>query len=61
MLFRSKGDAEATRIYASAYARNPDFYAFTKSLETYERSFDPNTVMILDSNSELLKYFGKAK
>ncbi len=58
---RGKGDAEATRIYASAYARNPEFYAFTKSLETYERSFDPNTVMILDSNSELLKYLGKTK
>ena len=58
---RGKGDAEATRIYASAYTSNPDFYGITKSLETYERAFDPNTVMILDSNSELLKYLGKAK
>ena len=58
---RGKADAEATRIYAGAYGRNPDFYAFTKSLETYERSFDPNTVMILDSNSELLRYLDKSR
>ena len=58
---RGKADAEATRIYAGAYSRNPELYSFVKSLETYERSFDPNTVMILDSNSDLLKYLGKAK
>jgi len=58
---RGKADADATRIYAGAYGRDPDFYAFQKSLETYEKSFDPNTVLILDSNSDLLKYLGKSR
>ena len=58
---RGKADADATRIYAGAYGRDPDFYAFTKSLETYEKSFDPSTVLILDSNSDLLKYLGKSR
>jgi membrane protease subunit HflC len=58
---RGKADADATRIYAGAYGKDPDFYGFVKSLETYEKSFDPNTVMIFDSNSDLLKYLGKSK
>lgn len=58
---RGKGDGEATRIYAAAYGRDPDFYAFVKSLETYEKSLDPNTTLILDGNSELLKYLGKVR
>jgi membrane protease subunit HflC len=58
---RGKGDAEATRVYAGAYGRDPDFYAFVKSLETYEKSLDPSTVLILDSNSDLLKYLGKPR
>jgi modulator of FtsH protease HflC len=58
---RGKGDADATRIYAGAYGKDPDFYGFVKSLETYEKSFDPSTVLILDSSSDLLKYLGKVK
>ena len=58
---RGKGDGEATRIYAGAYGRDPDFYAFVKSLDTYEKAFDPKTMMILDGNSDLLKYLGKSK
>lgn len=58
---RGKADADATRIYAEANGRDPDFYAFVKSLETYEKSFDPNTVMILDSSSDLLKFLGKPR
>jgi membrane protease subunit HflC len=53
---RGKADAEATRIYAGAYGRDPDFYGFSKTLDTYEKSFDPNTLMILDGSGELFKY-----
>jgi len=35
---RGKADAEATDVYAAAYGRDADFYSFTRSLETYERS-----------------------
>jgi len=53
---RGKADAEATGIYAEAYNRDPDFYAFVKSLETYERSIDARTVFVLGNDSDLLKY-----
>ena len=52
----SVADAEATRIYADSYSRDPGFYAFTKSLETYEQTMDPNTYFILGTDSELLQY-----
>lgn len=53
---RGVADAEATEIYADAYNRDPDFYAFTKSMETYELTMDPTTIFILGTDNELLKY-----
>jgi len=53
---RGTADAEATSIYAAAYNRDPDFYAFTKSLETYEETMDASTFFMLGTDSELLKY-----
>jgi len=53
---RGKADAEATAIYAEAYGRDADFYAFVKSLETYERTIDPRTFFVVGTDSELLKY-----
>ena len=55
---RGTADANATRIYADAYARDPNFYAFTKSLETYEETMDASTLIILDTDSELLRFLG---
>ncbi len=53
---RGTADAEATGIYAEAYSRDADFYAFTKSLETYEQTMDPETFFILGTDSELLRF-----
>ena len=53
---RGEADAEATRVYAEAYNSDADFYAFTKSLETYETTMDPSTVFILGTDSELLRF-----
>ena len=53
---RGTADAEATSIYGAAYNRDPDFYAFTKSLETYEATMDASTFFMLGTDSELLKY-----
>jgi modulator of FtsH protease HflC len=58
---RGKADAEATDIYAEAYGRDADFYAFTRSLETYEKAVDSSTVVILDTDSELLRYLERPK
>ena len=53
---RGGADAEAIDIYADAYGRDAAFYAFTKSLETYERTMDPSTFFILGTDSELLRF-----
>lgn len=53
---RGKADAEATAIYAEAYGRDAEFYAFFKSLETYERVIDGKTYFVLGTDSDLLRY-----
>jgi modulator of FtsH protease HflC len=58
---RGKADAAATDVYADAYGRDADFYAFTRSLETYEKVVDPATMMILDTDSEFLRYLQRPR
>lgn len=58
---RGKSDAEATGVYAEAYSRDGEFYAFTRSLETYEKVMDPGTMMILGTDSEFLRYLEKPR
>lgn len=55
---KGEGDAEATRIYASSYQEYPEFYAFYRSLEAYQKSFGlGNDFLLLDTNSDFLRYF----
>lgn len=56
---RGKADAEATRIYAEAYGRDPAFYAFVKSLETFEQAADQRTILVLTTSSDMLKVLKK--
>ena len=58
---RGEADAEATQVYADAYNRDEEFYAFTKALETYEATMDPNTVFILATDSQLLRFLDGAR
>jgi len=54
---RGEGDARATNIYAEAYNRDPEFYAFLRSLEAYRNSFGSGRdVLLLDSDSEFFRY-----
>ena len=53
---RGQADGEATRIYAAAYNRDSSFYAFIKSLETYDLTADPSSILILTTDSELLRF-----
>ena len=57
---RGKAEGEATKIYAEAYNRDPSFYAFTKSLETYEATADSATTFILTTDSDLLRFLKDA-
>ena len=54
---RGEGDAEAARVYAQAYGRDPGFYAFHRSLEAYRRSFaDGEAVIVLERDDPFLQY-----
>lgn len=58
---RGAGDAEAARIYAEAYRQDPDFFAFTRSIQAYRRSLGKeNDLMLLDTNDEFFRYMQKA-
>lgn len=52
---RGQGDAEATRIYAAAHNLDPEFYKFLRTLDAYDKLFEPNTTVVLSSDSPLLK------
>lgn len=58
---RGKADAEAADIYAAAYNRDPEFYRFLKSMGTLTQSLDSETVLVLSTESELLRYLNEAK
>lgn len=49
-------DAEATDVYADAYNRDITFYSFLKSLETYEKTADSDSSVILTTDSEVFRY-----
>ena len=53
---RGEADAEAIRIYADAYKKAPEFYSFTKTLETYEKTIDNNTRLYLSTDSDYYQY-----
>lgn len=53
---RGDGDAEATRIYAEVYGQDPEFYAFMRSLEAYEKLVGADSTFILDADSDLFRY-----
>jgi membrane protease subunit HflC len=52
---RGKGDAEATRIYAEAYSKDAEFYAFLRGLEAYRRTIGEGTTMVLRPDHEFFR------
>ena len=58
---KGKADAEAANIYAKAYNQDPEFYAFSKSLESYKMAMGKNTHLIISSDSEFFKYLDRLK
>lgn len=53
-------DADATQIYGQAYNRDPEFYAFLRTLESYKESTNPNSVMLLTTQSDYYSYIKSA-
>ena len=58
---RGQGDAEATRIYAEAYGTDPEFYAFLRSLEAYEKTIGEHTTLVLSPKAEFFRFFEQAE
>ncbi len=54
---RGEGDAEATKTYAAAYSKNPEFYGFYRSLQAYERSLGKDgDLLVVTPDGEFFKY-----
>ena len=56
-IIRGEGDAKAAEIYANAYNRDPEFYAFYRSIDAYRKSIgNPGDVLVLDPDNEFFRY-----
>jgi len=54
---RGEADAETTKIFADAFGRDPEFYAFVRSLTAYENSLtEKNTSFVISPTSEFFNY-----
>ncbi len=57
---QGKGDAEATRIYGEVFGRDPEFYAFSRTLEVYGEKANKNSVLILTTDSDFYRHLKQA-
>jgi modulator of FtsH protease HflC len=53
---RGEGDGESIKIYAESYGKDPEFYAFLRSLDTYEKAIAKDATLVLSTGSDLFKY-----
>ncbi|MBN2017781.1 MAG: protease modulator HflC [Candidatus Cloacimonetes bacterium] len=56
---KGKADASAIKIYANAYNKDPEFYEFLKTLETYERTIDSTNTIIMTTDGDYYKFLKK--
>ena len=57
---RGEGEAERNRIFAEAYGKDPDFFAFWRSMQAYESGLKSgDTRLVLSPNSEFFRYFSR--
>lgn len=59
-IIKGGADARATKIYADAYNRSPEFYSFMQTLESYRESVKGNHKLIITTNSDYYKYLKRA-
>ncbi len=58
---KGRADAEAADIYAEAYNRDPEFYRFVKTMESFIETMDANTTVVLTTNGDFYRYLDNAK
>jgi len=56
-IIRGQADAKTTLIYAKAHRKDPQFYAFMRSLKAYRDSIGPGTRLVITPDSEFFKFF----
>jgi modulator of FtsH protease HflC len=58
-IVRGEGDAERNRVFAGAFEKDPDFFAFYRSMQAYSHSLtDSGTTLVLSPDSDFFRYFG---
>jgi len=56
---KGEGDAERNRIFAESYGKDPDFFAFYRSMQAYETAFKSgDTRFLVDPKSDFFRFFG---
>ena len=58
---KGKSDAEAADIYAAAYNKDPEFYRFMRTMEIFKETLDKETIMVLSTDGDFLRYLGSIK
>jgi membrane protease subunit HflC len=53
---RGEGDGLSTKVYAEAFGKDPEFYAFLRSLEAYEQAVGKQSTLVISTGSELFRY-----
>lgn len=57
-ILRGDGDALSVKIYADAFGKDPEFFAFYRSMEAYRKSLGDDTTMVLSPDSDYFRFFG---
>jgi len=61
-IMKGEGDGLRNKIFADAFGRDPEFFAFYRSMQAYERALiGGETSLILSPDSEFFKFFGSTK
>ena len=60
-VLKGEGDAVATKLYAQAYTKDPEFFYFLKTMEAYKKTLGDRDTLVLTPESEFFRYFKKSK
>ena len=61
-IMKGEGDGQRNRIFAEAFGRDPEFFAFYRAMQAYEKALiGGDTSLILSPDSKFFKYFGSIK
>ena len=58
---KGKADAEAIKVYANAYNRDPQFFEFLKTMESYKSTIKDKNILIMTTDSDFYKYLKRTK